>query len=183
MKRKTIYDGVFDNSHTPMLIIDGETGEIRDGDPAACYYYGYDWDGLLDLNIADINILNQQQISVMVCFETLIDRFEGDQVLLNEVIDEVVSSRYENEFFGGLEEHIKSGDVEKLSRQIHKFKGSISHFQVYSINMILHEMKVCCKSCDLSRINELLKGLRLEYARLRACLLRYKEKQNLIKSD
>lgn len=62
MKGKSIYDGVFDNSHTPMLIIDSETGEIRDGNPAACYYYGYDWDKLLDLNIADINILNQQQI-------------------------------------------------------------------------------------------------------------------------
>lgn len=62
IKDKNIYDSIFNNSHTPMLIIDSETGEIKDGNLAACSYYGYDIKDLLQLNIADINILNQKEL-------------------------------------------------------------------------------------------------------------------------
>lgn len=57
-----IYDSIFNNSHTPMLIIDSDNGSIVDGNLAACNYYGYDMKQLLQLNIADINILSGQEL-------------------------------------------------------------------------------------------------------------------------
>ncbi len=62
MKADNIYDSIFNNTHTPMLIIDSESGEIVDGNPAACSYYGYSRRELLQLNIADINTLNQEEL-------------------------------------------------------------------------------------------------------------------------
>jgi len=56
------YDNIFNNGHTPMLIINSETGEIRDGNRAACAYYGYTLDKLLTLKITDINTLNSQEV-------------------------------------------------------------------------------------------------------------------------
>ncbi|HRS20270.1 MAG TPA: PAS domain S-box protein, partial [Clostridia bacterium] len=55
--RKKKYDNIFDNGHTPMLIIDSDTGEIKDGNRAACNFYGYTRDKLLKLKITDINTL------------------------------------------------------------------------------------------------------------------------------
>jgi diguanylate cyclase (GGDEF)-like protein/PAS domain S-box-containing protein len=62
IKEESIYGSIFNNSHTPMLIIDSEDGEIKDGNLAACNYYGYDIKELLQLNISDINTLNQQEL-------------------------------------------------------------------------------------------------------------------------
>lgn len=118
-------------------------------------------------------VLKNKNNSSMVCLKSLIDRFEGDHELLNDIIDEVVSSEYEKEFFGGLEAYIRDKDFEKLNRHIHKFKGSISHFQADSINKALSDMKECCKNHDLSQIEKQLEKLKLEYTRLRECLMIY----------
>ena len=56
------YDNIFDNGHTPMLIIDSDTGEIKDGNRAACNFYGYTRDKLLKLKITDINTLSQEEV-------------------------------------------------------------------------------------------------------------------------
>ena len=57
-----LYNSIFNNKHTPMLIIDSDTGNIRDANLAACNYYGYVMEELLKLNISDINTLSQQEI-------------------------------------------------------------------------------------------------------------------------
>lgn len=57
-----IYNSIFNNSHTPMLVIDSENGKIMDGNLAACNYYGYTMHELLQLNISDINTLSKQEI-------------------------------------------------------------------------------------------------------------------------
>lgn len=53
---------IFNNRHTPMLIIKGESGEIRDANIAACNYYGYSRDMLLKMKITEINTLSQQEV-------------------------------------------------------------------------------------------------------------------------
>ena len=61
-RREPKYDNIFNNGHTPMLIIESESGEIRDANQAACAYYGYTREALLELKITDINILSQQEV-------------------------------------------------------------------------------------------------------------------------
>ena len=108
--------------------------------------------------------------------ESLIDRLEGDYNLLNDIIAEVASSEYEREFFVGIEDCIKEKDLERLNSYIHKFSGSISHFQAGAIDEVLSEIKVKCKERDFSGIEKLCEKLRLEYMRFKECLMLYNNK-------
>lgn len=55
------YKKAFHNNHTPMLIIESETGKIYDANLAACNFYGYE-EELYYMNINDINVLTQDEI-------------------------------------------------------------------------------------------------------------------------
>lgn len=57
------YKETFNNEHTPMIIIDAETGYIDDVNLAACNYYLYSREELLSMNIADINTLTKEELS------------------------------------------------------------------------------------------------------------------------
>lgn len=57
------YRTLFVNSHSAMLLIDPETGEIVDANPKACSFYGYRRDELLKLKMTDINTLPAEQVS------------------------------------------------------------------------------------------------------------------------
>lgn len=61
-KHNCKYKEMFNNNHTPMLIIDAKTGNIDDANLAACSYYGYIRDKLLKMNIADINVLKEEEV-------------------------------------------------------------------------------------------------------------------------
>jgi diguanylate cyclase (GGDEF)-like protein/PAS domain S-box-containing protein len=67
-EEEEIYNSIFNNNHTPMLIIDSTSGEIKDGNLAACNYYGYTLKELLRLDISDINTLSQQEIFEQIDF-------------------------------------------------------------------------------------------------------------------
>lgn len=56
------YRESFNNGHTPMLIIDPNTGDINDVNFAACDYYGYSRNELLAMNIQDINTLTEEEV-------------------------------------------------------------------------------------------------------------------------
>jgi len=56
------YRSIFQNNHTTMLLIDPESAEIVDANPAACRYYGYTLAELKELKITDINALKREQI-------------------------------------------------------------------------------------------------------------------------
>lgn len=56
------YRSLFDNSYSVMLLIDPESGAIVDANKAACQYYGYTREQLLQLRITDINTLSPEQI-------------------------------------------------------------------------------------------------------------------------
>ncbi len=55
------FQSLFENRHTPMLLIDPVDGKIVDANPAACIFYGYNRVKLRSLKITDINILPQEE--------------------------------------------------------------------------------------------------------------------------
>ncbi len=45
-----------------MLLIDPETGDIKDANPSACLFYGYAKEELIKLQITDINTHSKKEI-------------------------------------------------------------------------------------------------------------------------
>jgi len=56
------YRSLFQNNGAVIMLINPDTGDVLDANPAACAYYGYPREKMLSLNIADINILPKEQI-------------------------------------------------------------------------------------------------------------------------
>ncbi|BBD08514.1 PAS domain S-box protein [Desulfovibrio ferrophilus] len=56
------YRAFFESSHSVMLMVDPQTGEIYDANPAAERYYGYERDTLKTMTVPDINPMPQEQI-------------------------------------------------------------------------------------------------------------------------
>lgn len=56
------YKEILNNINIPMLIIDSETGDLKEANLAASRYYGYSREELIRMNIWDINILSQEEI-------------------------------------------------------------------------------------------------------------------------
>ena len=52
------FRSIFNNKQTTMLIINPETGDILDANPAACNYYQYSHDEITKLKITNINVSN-----------------------------------------------------------------------------------------------------------------------------
>lgn len=57
------YKEVFNNKHTPMIIIDTNTGSIVDVNLATSNYYSYSKEKLLSMHISEINILSKDEVS------------------------------------------------------------------------------------------------------------------------
>ena len=56
------YQALFKNNYAAMLLINPNTGNIVDANPAACSFYGYKKEELLKMKITDLNILTDEQI-------------------------------------------------------------------------------------------------------------------------
>lgn len=56
------YRSLFENNHAVMLLIQPETGQIVDANPAACVFYGYSRHEFKTKRIQDINLLSLEQI-------------------------------------------------------------------------------------------------------------------------
>jgi len=56
------YKNFFARNSAVMLILDPETGDIKDANQSALNYYGYSKEKLLMLNMSDINVLDKQTI-------------------------------------------------------------------------------------------------------------------------
>ncbi|KKK83775.1 hypothetical protein LCGC14_2790020, partial [marine sediment metagenome] len=62
MELSEIYKSLFENSHSIMLIINPDTGDIEDANHAASNYYGYTKDEITSMNITDINTLSKEEV-------------------------------------------------------------------------------------------------------------------------
>ena len=56
------YRALFDKNSSVMLLIDPETGNIIDGNPSACTYYGYPKPTLTKMKITEINLLPEKEV-------------------------------------------------------------------------------------------------------------------------
>ncbi len=56
------YSSLFENNHAVMLLIDPDTGNIVDANPAAASFYGYSKDELKAMKITDINMLDSKTV-------------------------------------------------------------------------------------------------------------------------
>jgi PAS domain S-box-containing protein len=56
------YHSLFQNNHAVMLLINPDTGDIVDANPAATNFYGYSQEELVKMKIGDINILKEEEI-------------------------------------------------------------------------------------------------------------------------
>ncbi|MDY6968090.1 MAG: AAA family ATPase [Spirochaetota bacterium] len=56
------YRSMFNNNHSVMLMIDPDSSEIVDANPAACAFYGYSFEKLTSMKINEINILTVDKV-------------------------------------------------------------------------------------------------------------------------
>ncbi|MGD9272429.1 MAG: PAS domain S-box protein [Syntrophobacterales bacterium] len=56
------YSSLFKNNHSVMLLIDPESAEIMDANPAACFFYGWSEEELTNMKITDINMLPKEEV-------------------------------------------------------------------------------------------------------------------------
>lgn len=61
-KSEEKYRSLFENQYSVMLILDPESGEIVDANPAACDFYGWSHEEFTSMNIYDINTLSKEEI-------------------------------------------------------------------------------------------------------------------------
>ena len=61
-KAEEFYQSLFNHSHSIMLIIHPETGNIIDANIAACEFYGYTKSNITKMKITDINTLPEEQV-------------------------------------------------------------------------------------------------------------------------
>ncbi len=56
------YRAIFQNQHVVMMVIDPDTGAIKDANPAAAGFYGRSHEELIGMNIKDINTLSPEEV-------------------------------------------------------------------------------------------------------------------------
>lgn len=74
--RESLYMNLFHNNHASMLVIDPETGEFKDVNPAALKFYGYSREEMLNLKGCDLNTLSREEQK-----EAMIKSRNGEQNL------------------------------------------------------------------------------------------------------
>ena len=62
IKKQILYQSLFENAFSTMLIVDPETGVILDANKAAAAFYGYTREELAGMNISEINTMSETQI-------------------------------------------------------------------------------------------------------------------------
>lgn len=118
----------------------------------------------------------QQNRNRFYDLKPLLAAINEDYNLLGHIIKEFTSMKYQDDLFNNIEKFEKDRDIETLIKYLHKFKGSISHFQVESINNILYELKESCKNSNVVSVNQSLKRLKNEYVELKDFLIEYARK-------
>jgi PAS domain S-box-containing protein len=56
------YSALFQNNHAVMLLVDPNSGDIVDANPAACSFYQYSYENLVKMKTHDINTLSKDNV-------------------------------------------------------------------------------------------------------------------------
>ena len=140
------YRNLFRENLSVMLLIDPQSGDIVDANPAACSFYGYNRKKLTSMKITDVNILNNetvfqklQQAKLKQCGffdfrhrlangETrIVDVYSGPLILdgktiLHSIIHDVTDRTH-------MEEALKqrTSQLELANQELESFSYSVSH--------------------------------------------------------
>lgn len=88
-ENRRLYQNIFENNYSIMLLIETRCGRIFDANQAACSFYGYSKEQLTNMNISQLNILNNDEgiaNAIKAAIEGKKDRFYISQRLANEEI-------------------------------------------------------------------------------------------------
>ena len=61
-ENEEFYSALFQNNHAVMFLVDPETADIIDANPAACSFYQYSYETLVKMKISDINVLPKENV-------------------------------------------------------------------------------------------------------------------------
>ena len=61
-KSESLYRSLFTETHAVMILFNPDSGDIVDVNPAACSYYGYSREELIQKKIFDLNTLHKKQV-------------------------------------------------------------------------------------------------------------------------
>lgn len=126
-----------------------------------------------------ISVINKKVNCDLICLDDLIDRIDNDEELLKELVEELISESYEKEFLGNMLTYIDSGDLKKLKKTVHKFKGSISYFGAGRIIELLKEIEANIEKANMDRVKELYEEVKCEFMNLKEIYGRIIESKDL----
>jgi len=69
----------------------------------------------------------------------------------------------------------KGKKLEELKKRVHKFKGSLSHFEYEPIDSLLKTLESSANKGDISSLQLLFDVLKNEYGKLKEKLIIYRE--------
>ena len=107
------YKILFQGNHSVMLLIDPETGEIKDANPAASRFYGWTTSELQSKNISEINTLSRQEVKAEM---------------------QKAKEEKRNHFF--LKHRLANGEV----RDVEIFSGPIKFIETTLLYSIIHDI-------------------------------------------
>jgi PAS domain S-box-containing protein len=109
--------------------------------------------------------------------EEALERIEGDEELLNEIVGLYLDDCPEIVF--RIEEAVKGEDSESLERAAHNLKGALKNLGADASSEIAEELERCGRERDLGGVKDLYERLKIELEHLKEELGAY---QNLIAS-
>jgi len=121
------YRSLFRNNHAVMLLIDPETGQIVDANPAASSFYGYSIEELRTKKMLDINLLSQE-----------------------EVLQEMERARREQRDHFYFQHRLATGDV----REVEVFSGPINVHGKSLLYSIIHDITDRKKAEEALRVSK-----------------------------
>lgn len=88
-ENRQLYQNVFENNYSIMLLVEPDSGRVFDANQAACSFYGYSKNQLTNMNISQLNMLNTDPKitnAIKTAIEGKKDRFYISQRLANDEI-------------------------------------------------------------------------------------------------
>lgn len=119
-----------------------------------------------------MDVLEKEEVYLKksINISQLLDRLDGDTILLKEIIEEVLSEDYEKEFIGNIKLHIEKENFSELKKLIHKFDGSICNFGADIILDLLGQMKEAIDIQNNIKLEQLFKKLEIEFIKFKNIL-------------
>ncbi|MCL4294916.1 MAG: PAS domain S-box protein [Anaerolineae bacterium] len=112
-EKQEIYRSLYENNYSIMLLIDPVTGAIIDANQAACTFYGYSKEEIIQKKMAEISVLSKEQI-----------------------LDDIVRAKIENRKYLYMQHRLASGEI----RDVEVYRGPIEVQGKQLMYSIVHDI-------------------------------------------